>query len=293
MPLRDVRRRRPPLLSFLLRMETARRLGRVASLLAIDFAGVAGALFTALALKSAVNSDFDAAKTWTQTRQWLAFAYLVVVLMFARADLYADRPRRPGWPQIATALFQATIISLVFALADGQHFSSYYVFYGSLFFSTVYISVLRGLHLRVTGWLLEQAGYERALERATARRPRIDPRTARDRERLCLRLRLHGHGVCTSCLGRHYIDRSLPGDLESDRVRESLTETAFASTRPQVHLVVVRTGHAAQSADRAGYVTRSTVCCDPDQHAVAELRGDVQRRLHLEGSGRDRRPCNR
>ena len=49
----------------------------------------------------------------------------------------------------------------MFALADGQHFSSYYVFYGSLFFSTVYISVLRGLHLRVTGWLLEQAGYWR------------------------------------------------------------------------------------------------------------------------------------
>ena len=138
-----------------------------------------------------------------------------------------------------------------------------------------------------------RARYERALERATARRPRIDPRTARDRERLRLRLRLYGPEVCASCLGRHNIDRSLPGDLESDRVRESLTETAFTSTRPQVHLVVVRTGHAAQSADRAGYVTRSTVCCDPDQLAVAELRGDVQRRLHLEGSGRDRRPRNR
>jgi exopolysaccharide biosynthesis polyprenyl glycosylphosphotransferase len=161
MPARDVRRKRPPLLSFLLRLETARRIGRVVSLLAIDFAGVAGALFTALTLKSAINGNYDAAATWTQTRHWLAFAYLVVVLMFARADLYADRPRRPGWPQIATALFQATVISLVFALADGQHFSSYFIFYGSLFFATVYISGLRALHLRVTGWMLEQAGYWR------------------------------------------------------------------------------------------------------------------------------------
>jgi exopolysaccharide biosynthesis polyprenyl glycosylphosphotransferase len=161
LPERDVRRKRPPLLSFLLRLETGRRIGRVLSLLAIDFVGVAGALFTALSLKFAVNGNYDAGETWTQTRHWLAFAYLVTVLMFARADLYADRPRRPGWPQIATALFQTTVISLVFALADGQHFTSYYIFYGSLFFATVYISGLRALHLRITGWLLEQAGYRR------------------------------------------------------------------------------------------------------------------------------------
>ncbi len=65
----------------------------------------------------------------------MAFAYLITVLMFARADLYADRPRRPGLARIATALFQVTIIALVFALANGEHFSSYYIFYGSLFFA--------------------------------------------------------------------------------------------------------------------------------------------------------------
>ncbi len=136
-------------------------MARVVSLLAIDIAGVAGALFTALSLKAGINGHYDAAAAWSQSRRWLAFAYLVVVLMFARADLYADRPRRPGWPQIATALFQATVIALVFALADGQHFSSYFIFYGTLFFATVYISLMRELHLRVTGWLLEQAGYWR------------------------------------------------------------------------------------------------------------------------------------
>jgi exopolysaccharide biosynthesis polyprenyl glycosylphosphotransferase len=49
----------------------------------------------------------------------------------------------------------------VFALASGEHFSSYFIFYGSLFFATLYVSGLRELHLRITGWLLEQAGYER------------------------------------------------------------------------------------------------------------------------------------
>ena len=85
----------------------------------------------------------------------------MTVLAFARVDLYADRTRRPGLARIATALFQATVIALVFALADGQHFSSYFIFYGSLFFATVYIAALRELHLRVSGWMLDQAGYAR------------------------------------------------------------------------------------------------------------------------------------
>jgi exopolysaccharide biosynthesis polyprenyl glycosylphosphotransferase len=162
-PLRakDVRSKRPPLLSFLLRLETLRRVARVVSLLVIDYIGVCAALYTALALKLAVRGNFDVGIAWRESRHWVAFAYLVTVLMFARADLYADRPRRPGLAGIATALFQATVISLVFALANGNHFSSYYIFYGSLFFGTVYIGALRYLHTRVTGWLLEQAGYRR------------------------------------------------------------------------------------------------------------------------------------
>jgi exopolysaccharide biosynthesis polyprenyl glycosylphosphotransferase len=161
LPARDVRRKRPALLSFLLRLETLRRLARVVSLLALDFIGVAGALFTALGVKLLVHDQLGVALAWRETKHWLAFAYLITVLMFARADLYADRPRRPGLARIATALFQATIITLVFALANGQHFSSYYIFYGSLFFGVVYIAALRELHLRVTGWLLAEAGYQR------------------------------------------------------------------------------------------------------------------------------------
>lgn len=161
LPDRDVRRKRPPLLSFVLRLETLRRVARVLSLLALDYIGVSGALFTALLLKITIRTKFDAGLAWSQSRHWVAFAYLLTVLMFARVDLYSDRPRRPGLARIATALFQATVIALIFALADGEHFSSYYIFYGSLFFGTVYISALRQLHTHVTGWLLEQAGYRR------------------------------------------------------------------------------------------------------------------------------------
>ena len=161
LPARDVRRKRPPLLSFVLRLETLRRIARVASLLVLDFIGVAGALVTALLVKIALRDSFNLSLAWHEARPWLAFAYLVTVLMFARVDLYADRPRRPGLAKIASALFQATVIALVFALANGEHFSSYYIFYGTFLVGTVYIGVLRELHLRITGWLLEQAGYHR------------------------------------------------------------------------------------------------------------------------------------
>jgi exopolysaccharide biosynthesis polyprenyl glycosylphosphotransferase len=161
LPERDVRRKRPPLLLFLLRVETLRRIVRVATLLVLDYIGVAGALFTALLVKLALQGQFDIAAAWRDGRPWVAFAYLVTVLMFARADLYADRARRPGMAKIASALFQATVIALVFALANGEHFSSYFIFYGSLIFGTIYITVLREVYFRLTGRLLEQAGYRR------------------------------------------------------------------------------------------------------------------------------------
>ncbi|HEV3486271.1 MAG TPA: hypothetical protein VG106_12740, partial [Vicinamibacterales bacterium] len=55
LPPVDVRRKRPPLLSFLLRMETLRRACRVVSLLALDFAGLFAAIFVALMIKAIVR----------------------------------------------------------------------------------------------------------------------------------------------------------------------------------------------------------------------------------------------
>ena len=132
---------------FLLRWETLRRLIRVISLLALDFIGVTAALFTAILVKLLLEGNFGLRVAWTDTRPALAFAYLITVLMFARADLYADRPRRPGLAKIVSALFQSTVIALVFALANGEHFSSYYIFYGSLFFGDrLPVGPARALH---------------------------------------------------------------------------------------------------------------------------------------------------
>jgi exopolysaccharide biosynthesis polyprenyl glycosylphosphotransferase len=158
---RDMRSKRPPALSLLLRMDTARHVARVLSLLALDFVGVAAAILTALVVKAAVRGTVDLNSAWHETKHILAFTYLVTVLLFARSSLYADRGQRPGLTRIVACLFEVTIVALVFAVVSGEQFSSFYIFYGSLIFALLYVSSLRYLYERVTGGLLRLAGYER------------------------------------------------------------------------------------------------------------------------------------
>jgi exopolysaccharide biosynthesis polyprenyl glycosylphosphotransferase len=161
LPERDVRRKRPPLVSVLMRRATVRTVTRTVTLLALDLVAVCGALFTANALKLVFEHGLSWPVAWRSTDHFLAFAYLLTVLAFARLDLYADRSRRPGLVKITTGLFQATLIGLIFALVDGEHFSSYWIFYGSFAFGVIYDSALREVYTQVTGRLLEQVGYRR------------------------------------------------------------------------------------------------------------------------------------
>jgi exopolysaccharide biosynthesis polyprenyl glycosylphosphotransferase len=157
----DIRRKRPPALSFLLRMSTLWRVTRVASLLALDFAGVALAVLTALVLKEAVHGHVDAANASETTQHFLPFAYLLTALLFARSGLYAERALRPGLSRIVGSLFQVACVALIFAVVSGEHFSSYYLFYGSLAFAIFYISSLRACYERFTALLLRAAGHQR------------------------------------------------------------------------------------------------------------------------------------
>jgi exopolysaccharide biosynthesis polyprenyl glycosylphosphotransferase len=162
-PLRDhdVRRKRPPALSFLLRMETLRRAARVASMLAVDYVAVYLAIFTALYLRTVVRGNPDVNGSIDLTNEYFPFVYLVTVLLFARSSLYAARVQRPGLSRIVASLFQVMLVALIYALASGQRFQSYYVFYGGLFFATAYVAGARYLYERVTSWLLRAAGYRR------------------------------------------------------------------------------------------------------------------------------------
>jgi exopolysaccharide biosynthesis polyprenyl glycosylphosphotransferase len=157
----DIRRKRPPVVSFLLRTSTVWRMARVASLLALDFAGVALAIFTALVLKEAVHGSVQAVHARESTEHFLPFAYLLTALLFARSGLYAQRSLRPGLSRIVGSLFEVAFVALIYAVVSGEHFSSYYLFWSSLAFAIFYIASFRAVYERVTGLLLRSAGYQR------------------------------------------------------------------------------------------------------------------------------------
>jgi exopolysaccharide biosynthesis polyprenyl glycosylphosphotransferase len=158
---RDVRRKRPPALSFLLRMDTLRRVTRGLSLLALDFAALFVAILTALCLKAAARDAWNFHVSFNQTKDYVTFAFLVTALLFAKSGLYGDRAVRPGLTSIVASLFQVTVVILLYAVVSGQEFSSYYIFYGSLFFAVAYVSTFRFAYERLTGRLLRAAGYQR------------------------------------------------------------------------------------------------------------------------------------
>ncbi|HYH88971.1 MAG TPA: sugar transferase [Solirubrobacteraceae bacterium] len=162
LPPIDIRRKRPPALSFLLRLDTLRRISRVVSLLALDFAGIFAAILTALMVKAVVrDGEWAWAASYDETKESVAFAYLITALLFARSSLYAERAQRPGLPRIVSSLFQVTVVALIFALVNGEQYSSYYIFYGTLVFAIAYVSSIRWVYEKVTGVLLRAAGYRR------------------------------------------------------------------------------------------------------------------------------------
>ncbi|MFL5780648.1 MAG: sugar transferase [Thermoleophilaceae bacterium] len=161
LPPRDARAAGRLVRAPLLRFETMRRLLRVACLFAIDVGAVLLAIWTALELKLLVRGHSDLALAWGQTKQHAPLACLVTVLLFARSGLYGDRAVRPGFARVVASLFQVTLLILAFTIVQGQSFSSYYIFYGSLLFALVYVSAGRYAFDRVSGALLRASGYRR------------------------------------------------------------------------------------------------------------------------------------
>src|SRR4051794_17596703 len=75
LPDRDMRSKRPPLLSFLLRWSTLRRGARVISLLALDLAAIILAIFTALCLKALARDAWEPSVSWEQAKEYVPFAF--------------------------------------------------------------------------------------------------------------------------------------------------------------------------------------------------------------------------
>lgn len=160
---RDIRSRRPQLVTALAGREASRRAMRVVSLGLIDLLGIFGAILSAIATKALILGDLSLGSLLHSTATYVPLAFLVTVLLFAYAGLYGSRETRPGMARTIATLFQVTIVSLIFALVSGSRFQSYWLFYGGMLFAVVYVSALRYGYESLTGWVLESLGYRRRM----------------------------------------------------------------------------------------------------------------------------------
>jgi exopolysaccharide biosynthesis polyprenyl glycosylphosphotransferase len=161
LPDRDVRAGKPLLLRGVLRFDTLRAAARVTTLAALDLLGLFFAIYTALVVKTAIVAPDQLGQMWGQAKEYAPLAGLVMLLLFARSGLYRDRAQRPGFSRVIASLFQVTLVVLIYAEIEGEPFQSYYIFYGSLFFALVYVSLLRWGFERISGAVLRAAGYRR------------------------------------------------------------------------------------------------------------------------------------
>ena len=116
---RDVRRKRPPAMAFLLKLDTLRKVVRIgtlghARLLRHLHGDPDGAAAQGRAAERRLEPAQRQAARWTREFQ---FAFLVTVLLFARSGLYSSRGERPGMTRIVSSLFQVALVAFVFVLS--------------------------------------------------------------------------------------------------------------------------------------------------------------------------------
>jgi exopolysaccharide biosynthesis polyprenyl glycosylphosphotransferase len=136
----------------------------MASLLFLDFCGLALGLYAALALREVVTGSRPIlwGIIWRDAEAtWLPFLALITLLVFWRNGLYAERDRRSGLGRIVSSLVLVTVLTLAFGIGTGYHFSTFAIFPTALVFTTSLIGVLRASYDVLTKDIFRVAGLKR------------------------------------------------------------------------------------------------------------------------------------
>ena len=87
--------------------------------------------------------------------------HLIMVLVFWRAGLYAERSDSAGFGRIIGSLVLVAVVTMIFALGTGHEFGTYGLAPTAVVLSAIFIGLLRGSYDVVTGDLLKFAGIRR------------------------------------------------------------------------------------------------------------------------------------
>jgi exopolysaccharide biosynthesis polyprenyl glycosylphosphotransferase len=140
----------------------ARRLASIASLVALDLAGLALGLYVALVMRAVYYGDTLLwGALWRAETEWLPFLALVTVLVFWRAGLYAERERRTGMGRIVSSLVLVTLIAFAFGLGTDNEFRTFGLVPTALVTTAICVGLLRASYEVLTGELLRVAGVRR------------------------------------------------------------------------------------------------------------------------------------
>ena len=159
--LGDIRAGRPyilgsPVTAFL------RRTASIVALIVLDLCGLILGLYSALVLRSLVyGEDLLWGALWRVESEWLPFIVLVMLLVFWRAGLYAERDRRAGGGRIVGSMILVGVVALVYGIATNREFGTYGLAPTAVVLSILFIGLLRASYDVVTADLLRFAGVRR------------------------------------------------------------------------------------------------------------------------------------
>jgi exopolysaccharide biosynthesis polyprenyl glycosylphosphotransferase len=142
----------------------ARRALSVASLVALDVAGLALGIYFALVIRQAVRGEGDIlwGLLWREgPAEWLRWAAPITVLVFGQAGLYRQRERRPGAGRVLSSLVVVALVVFAFGLGTGYDFASSGLIPTAVVISFLTIGVLRSAYDSVTLELMRGAGVRR------------------------------------------------------------------------------------------------------------------------------------
>jgi exopolysaccharide biosynthesis polyprenyl glycosylphosphotransferase len=141
-----------------------RRLASIAALVVIDLGGMALSLYLALVLRALYRGEDPVlwGFLWkTERDQWLPFLFLVTVLVFWRAGLYAPRESRAGAGGVTSSLLLVTIITLAFSIGTGYQHTTYGLYATAFVIAVIVIGGLRSAYELVTRDVWRIAGVRR------------------------------------------------------------------------------------------------------------------------------------
>ena len=159
----DIRSGKPFFLSRSQLVVAARRFASISALICLDLAGLVLGLYAALVVRELYygRTDILWGFLWRVETDWLPFLALITALVFSRADLYAERERRPGFGRILSSLVLVALITLAFGLGTGHHFSTFGLAPTAVLFCAVAIAALRASYDAITQDLLRALGARR------------------------------------------------------------------------------------------------------------------------------------